>query len=77
NEEQVSDAVDGSDLKMTDGAAHSKSGGVFVKGTSHVLDDVVEVTVVGSERVSFGLTDVVMALSAGKKGDGYAPSSTI
>ncbi|GJY23204.1 hypothetical protein Tco_0396862, partial [Tanacetum coccineum] len=75
NEEQVSAAVDGSDLEMTDGAAHSKSGGVFVKGTSHVLDDIVEMTMVGSERVSFGLTDVVVALSAGEKGDGSAPST--
>ncbi|GKE57906.1 hypothetical protein Tco_1497091, partial [Tanacetum coccineum] len=31
--------------------------------TSHVLDDVAEVTVVGSERVSSGLTDVIVALS--------------
>ncbi|GKD30400.1 hypothetical protein Tco_1241178, partial [Tanacetum coccineum] len=69
-ESKVTLAVDGSDLEMTDGAAHSKSGGVFVKGTSHVLDDVAEVTVVGSERVSSGLTDVVMALFAGEKGDG-------
>ncbi|GKE56711.1 hypothetical protein Tco_1495896 [Tanacetum coccineum] len=75
NEEQVSAAVDGSDLEMTDGAAHSKSEGVFVQGTSHVLDDVVEMTMVGSERVSFCLTDVVVALSAGKKGDGSAPST--
>ncbi|GKB78129.1 hypothetical protein Tco_0945024, partial [Tanacetum coccineum] len=43
-------------------------------GTSHVLDDVAEVTVVGSWQVSFGLTDVVMALSAGEKGDGSLPS---
>ncbi|GKA51613.1 hypothetical protein Tco_0744809 [Tanacetum coccineum] len=41
-----------------------------VAGTSHVLDDVVEVTVVGSESVSSGLTDVVVALSVGEKGDG-------
>ncbi|GKC62786.1 hypothetical protein Tco_1095384 [Tanacetum coccineum] len=75
NEEQVSAAVDGSDLEMTDGAAHSKSEGVFVQGTSHVLDDIVEMTMVGSERVSFGLTDVVVALSAGEKGDGSAPST--
>nr|GEZ99466.1 hypothetical protein [Tanacetum cinerariifolium] len=46
------------------------------QGISHVLDDVAEVTVVGSERVSFGLTDVV-ALSASEKGDGSAPSSTV
>nr|GEZ46819.1 hypothetical protein [Tanacetum cinerariifolium] len=50
NEEQVSAAVDGSDLEMTDGAAHSKSE---------------------------GLTDVIMALFAGEKGDGFAYSSTI
>nr|GEU69364.1 hypothetical protein [Tanacetum cinerariifolium] len=77
NEEQMSVVVDGSDLKMTDGAAHSMSGCVFVQGTSHVLDDVAEVTVVGSERVSSGLTDVVVALFAGEKGDGSAPYSII
>ncbi|GKE48075.1 hypothetical protein Tco_1479333, partial [Tanacetum coccineum] len=44
-------------------------------GTSHVLDDVAEVTVVGSGHVSFGLTNVVVALSAGEKGDGSLPSS--
>ncbi|GKE61550.1 hypothetical protein Tco_1511917, partial [Tanacetum coccineum] len=44
-------------------------------GTSYVLDDVAEVTVVGSGHVSFGLTDVVVALSAGEKGDGSLPSS--
>nr|GEW12513.1 hypothetical protein [Tanacetum cinerariifolium] len=59
---------------MTDGTAHSKSGCIFVQGTSHVLDDVAEVTVVGSKRVSFGFTDVVVAFSAGEKGDGSAPS---
>ncbi|GKG48989.1 hypothetical protein Tco_0513136, partial [Tanacetum coccineum] len=47
------------------------------QGTSHVLDDVAEVTVVGSERVSSSLTDVVLALSAGEKGDGFSPSSTV
>ncbi|GJZ21958.1 hypothetical protein Tco_0558997 [Tanacetum coccineum] len=77
NEEQVSDAVDGSDFEMTDGVAHSKSEGVFIQGTFHVLDDVAEVTVVGSERISSGLTDVVVALYAGEKGDGFAPSSTV
>ncbi|GKG50593.1 hypothetical protein Tco_0521693, partial [Tanacetum coccineum] len=59
----VNAMVDGSDPEMTDGATHAKSGGVFVQGTSHVLDDVAEVTVVGSERVSSGPTDVVVALS--------------
>ncbi|GJT34115.1 hypothetical protein Tco_0924534 [Tanacetum coccineum] len=77
NEEQVSAVVDGSDLKITDGAARSKSEGVFVQGTFYVLDDVAEVTVVGSKRVSFGLTDVVVALYAGDKGDGSALSSTV
>ncbi|GKB96655.1 hypothetical protein Tco_0982792 [Tanacetum coccineum] len=47
------------------------------QGTSHVFDDVAEVTVVGSERVSSSLIDVVMALSAGEKGDASAPSSTV
>nr|GEV52404.1 hypothetical protein [Tanacetum cinerariifolium] len=77
NEQHVSTAVDGSNLKMIDGATHSKSGGVFVQGTSHALDDVAEVTVEGSERVSSSLTDVVVALSAGEKGAGSAPSSTV
>ncbi|GJT16454.1 hypothetical protein Tco_0875160 [Tanacetum coccineum] len=45
-------------------------------GTSYVLDDVAEVTVVGSGRVSSSLTDVVVALSAGEKGDGFLLSST-
>ncbi|GJV32359.1 hypothetical protein Tco_1392759 [Tanacetum coccineum] len=44
-------------------------------GTSYVLDDVVEVAVVRSGRVSSSLTDVVVALSAGEKGDGSLPSS--
>nr|GFB18671.1 hypothetical protein [Tanacetum cinerariifolium] len=77
NEKQVSAVVDGSYLEMTDGGAHSKFGGVFVWGISHVLDDVAEVTVVGSERVSSGLTDVVVALSAGEKDDGSVPSSIV
>ncbi|GKF98167.1 hypothetical protein Tco_0296950, partial [Tanacetum coccineum] len=44
-------------------------------GTSHVLDDVAEVTAVGSKRVSSGPTDVV-SLSVGEKGDGSLLSST-
>ncbi|GJT37993.1 hypothetical protein Tco_0937858 [Tanacetum coccineum] len=46
----------------------------FVQGTSYVLDDVAEVTMVGSESVSSGPTDVVVALSTGEKGDGSLPS---
>ncbi|GJZ82278.1 hypothetical protein Tco_0647451 [Tanacetum coccineum] len=48
---------------------------VFVQGISHVLDDVAEVTVVGSECVSSSPTNVVVALSVGEKGDGSLPSS--
>nr|GEU93210.1 hypothetical protein [Tanacetum cinerariifolium] len=77
NEEWINVIVDGPDAEMNDGVAHSKSGSVFVQGTSHALDDAIEVTVVGSERVSFGLTDVVVAISTGEKGDGSLPSSTI
>ncbi|GJS21269.1 hypothetical protein Tco_0449901 [Tanacetum coccineum] len=62
---------------MTDSVAHSKSRGVFIQVTSHVLDDVAEVTVGRSKRVSSGLTDVVVALYDGEKGDGFAPSSTV
>nr|GEZ69795.1 hypothetical protein [Tanacetum cinerariifolium] len=75
--EHVSAAIDGSNLEMTDGATHSMSRCVFMRGTSHVLNDVAEVTVVGSERVSSGLSDVVVALSAGEKGDGSTPSSIV
>ncbi|GKC44905.1 hypothetical protein Tco_1062627 [Tanacetum coccineum] len=76
NEEQVNAVVDGSDLKMADGAAPSKSGGVFVQGVSHVLDDVVKATTVESELIS-SILDVVVALSVGGKGDGSVPSSTV
>ncbi|GKB43016.1 hypothetical protein Tco_0887958, partial [Tanacetum coccineum] len=67
--------VDGPDVEMTDGVAYSKSGGVFVHGTYHVLVDVAEVTVVGSWHVSSGLTNVVVALFAGENVDGSLPSS--
>ncbi|GJU85534.1 hypothetical protein Tco_1293080 [Tanacetum coccineum] len=75
NEEWVNVIVDGSDPEMTDGAPHAKSGSTFVQGTSYVLDDVAEVTVVRLERVSSGPTGVVMDLSTGEKGDGSLPSS--
>ncbi|GKD71577.1 hypothetical protein Tco_1325667, partial [Tanacetum coccineum] len=67
NEEWVNVMVDGPDIEMTDGAAHSKFWGVFIQGTSYVLDDFAEVTAVGSGRVSSGLTDVVVALSTSEK----------
>ncbi|GJV51128.1 hypothetical protein Tco_1446869 [Tanacetum coccineum] len=73
----VNAVVDGSDFEMADGAAPSKPGGVFVQGVSHVLDDVIEVTAVESERISSVPTYVVVALSIGGKGDGSVPSSTI
>nr|GEY72376.1 hypothetical protein [Tanacetum cinerariifolium] len=57
NKEWVNATVNGPNDEMTDGAAYSKSGGVFMQGTSHVLDDLTEVTVVGSKRVSSSLTD--------------------
>ncbi|GKA57152.1 hypothetical protein Tco_0756340 [Tanacetum coccineum] len=77
NEEWVNAMVDGSDPKMTDGAAPSKSRSVFVQGVSHVLDDVAEVTAVGSKRVSSGPIDVVVALSVGEKGDGSLSSFAV
>nr|GFB20816.1 hypothetical protein [Tanacetum cinerariifolium] len=51
-------------------ASKQNEEGVFLQGTSHVLDDVVEVTVIESKRVSSGLTNVIVAISAGEKGDG-------
>nr|GEY27726.1 hypothetical protein [Tanacetum cinerariifolium] len=47
-------------LEMIDGATHAKSESAFVHGTSHVLDDVAEVTAVRPKRVSSGPTDVVV-----------------
>ncbi|GKA43516.1 hypothetical protein Tco_0736240 [Tanacetum coccineum] len=73
NEEQVYAAVDGSDLEMADSVVPSKSGGVFVQGVSCILDDVIEVAVVESERVSSGPTNVVVALFVDGKGDVLIP----
>ncbi|GKF79853.1 hypothetical protein Tco_0235421, partial [Tanacetum coccineum] len=75
NEEWVNAMVDGPDPEITNGAVNAKSGSVFVQGTSYVLDDTVEVTGVGLERVSSDPSDLVVAFSAGKKGDGSLPSS--
>ncbi|GKD13195.1 hypothetical protein Tco_1197602, partial [Tanacetum coccineum] len=61
--------------EITDDAANAMSRSVFVWGTSCALDDTVGVTAVGSERASSDPSDVVVALSAGKKGDGSLPSS--
>ncbi|GJW75636.1 hypothetical protein Tco_0135006 [Tanacetum coccineum] len=63
NEEWVNVMVDGPDPRMIDGATHAKSESAFVQGTSYVLDEVAEVTVVGSECVSSSPGDVVVALS--------------
>ncbi|GJW60598.1 hypothetical protein Tco_0109933 [Tanacetum coccineum] len=76
NEEWVNDMVDGPNPKITDGAANAKSKSVFMQGTSCAFDDTIGVTEVGSERASFSPSEIVVALSAGKKGDGSLPSST-
>nr|GEU69773.1 hypothetical protein [Tanacetum cinerariifolium] len=68
NEEWLNAMVDGPDNKMTGGAGNGKSGDVFVQGASHVVDDDVELSVVGSEHVSFGPNDVVVALTVEEKG---------
>ncbi|GKC64192.1 hypothetical protein Tco_1096790 [Tanacetum coccineum] len=75
NKEWVIAIVDGSNPEIADGATNAKSRSVFVQGTSCSLDDTIGVTGVGLERVSSDLSDVVVALSAGKKGDGSLPSS--
>ncbi|GKB81273.1 hypothetical protein Tco_0948168 [Tanacetum coccineum] len=74
NEEWVNVMVDGSDPEITDGTANAKSESIFVQGTSCALDDIVRVTKVGSERAFSDPSDVVVALSTGKKGDGSLPS---
>ncbi|GKG52930.1 hypothetical protein Tco_0550042, partial [Tanacetum coccineum] len=43
-------------------------------GMSIILDDDVELAGVGSRHVSSSPNDVVVALSAGEKGDGLTPS---
>ncbi|GJR43829.1 hypothetical protein Tco_1311932 [Tanacetum coccineum] len=63
--------------EMVDVAANAKPGDMFVHGISHVVDDVTELTVTGSECASSGPGDVVVALSAREKDDGSVPSSTI
>nr|GEU85332.1 hypothetical protein [Tanacetum cinerariifolium] len=70
NEEWLNAMVDGPDNKMTGGAGNGKSKDVFVQGASHVMDDDVELSMVGSERVSFGPNDVVVALTIEEKADG-------
>ncbi|GJT53369.1 hypothetical protein Tco_0988423 [Tanacetum coccineum] len=75
--EWVNAMVDGSDHEMRDGAANAKPRSMFVQGASYVADDATGLTVVGSERVSSGPNDVVVALSTREKGDGYVPSSVV
>ncbi|GJV17514.1 hypothetical protein Tco_1362837 [Tanacetum coccineum] len=77
NEEWENAMVDGPDHEMTDRATDANLGSVFVQGSSHTVDNDSELTLIRSERVSSGLSDVVMALSFGGKGDGSLPSSTI
>ncbi|GKE02071.1 hypothetical protein Tco_1390054 [Tanacetum coccineum] len=69
--------VDVTDHKMTDRAADANLWSMFVQGASHAVDNDVELTLIGSERVSSGLSDVVVALFIGGKGDGSLPSSTV
>ncbi|GJS32745.1 hypothetical protein Tco_0531127 [Tanacetum coccineum] len=77
NEEWVNAMVDGSDHGMTGDVGNGDRGIVFVQGASHVVDGNVELTLVGSEHFSGGPNDVVVALSAGEKGDGSLPSSVV
>ncbi|GJS96886.1 hypothetical protein Tco_0803854 [Tanacetum coccineum] len=49
---------------------HNEEMGIYV-----ALEDVVELVVIGSGCASSGPNDVVVALSAGEKGDGLVPSS--
>ncbi|GKB03815.1 hypothetical protein Tco_0831958 [Tanacetum coccineum] len=72
---QVNAMVDVPDPEMTDGATHAKSGSAFVQGTSYVLDDVAEVTVVGPKHVSSSPTDVVVSFFVSEKGYGSLLSS--
>nr|GEZ05897.1 hypothetical protein [Tanacetum cinerariifolium] len=76
NEDMVKTKVDGSDSRMTDDIVAAKSGQAFVQGISVALEDVVELAVVGLGCASSDPNDVMVALSADEKGDGFFPSST-
>ncbi|GKG22886.1 hypothetical protein Tco_0388189, partial [Tanacetum coccineum] len=76
NEEWVNVMFDGPDHEMIDRAVDPNLGNVFVQDASHVVDDDDdELALVGSEHVSSS-GDVVVAFSAGEKGDGSLPFST-
>nr|GEX71892.1 hypothetical protein [Tanacetum cinerariifolium] len=69
NKGWVNAMVDGSDHEITGDAGNGNSGSVF-----NVVYDDVKFALVGLKRVSFGPNDVVVALYAGDKGDGFLPS---
>nr|GEW88928.1 hypothetical protein [Tanacetum cinerariifolium] len=62
NEDWVNTMVDGPDNDMTGVVGNGNPRGVFMQGASHVMDDDAGLTSVGSERVSSGPNDVVVAL---------------
>nr|GEW16715.1 hypothetical protein [Tanacetum cinerariifolium] len=57
--------VDGPDHEMTNRAVDANLWNVFVQGASHAVDDDFKLTLIGSERVSSGPSDVVVALFVG------------
>ncbi|GKF92575.1 hypothetical protein Tco_0279294, partial [Tanacetum coccineum] len=75
NEQLINTEVDGPDPNMTNVVTPAKPKSVFVQGISFTVDDAMELVDAGSERVSSGPSDVVVALSAGAKGDGVEPLS--
>nr|GEW94037.1 hypothetical protein [Tanacetum cinerariifolium] len=77
NKEMVNTNVDGSNPKITDDTTAVKFGHAFVQGISVALDDVTVLVEVGSGLVPSGPDDVVVALSAHKKGEGLDSSSAV
>ncbi|GJR71584.1 hypothetical protein Tco_0083949 [Tanacetum coccineum] len=77
NEEWVNAMVDRPDHEITNGAANVKHCSMFVQGASYVVDDLTQLIVTGSEHVSSGPSDVVVAFSAREKGDGFVPFSIV
>nr|GEV23504.1 hypothetical protein [Tanacetum cinerariifolium] len=57
--------VDGPYHEMTDRAVDANLWNMFVQGASHAVDDDFKLTLIGSERVSSGPSDVVVALFVG------------
>ncbi|GKA61159.1 hypothetical protein Tco_0760566 [Tanacetum coccineum] len=74
--ELLSTDASSSSTAIVDGAGNDKLENVFVHGISRTVGDDVGLSLDGSERVSFGPNNVVVALSIGEKDNGSLYSSS-